>query len=549
LQVRTLIQADVDGATVKLSDDVPVARAPAATRHWRPPPLSLTTGETVFEPSITTVLTVVADPAARSELSTALRRAGFGVAEACTSTEALRLVELIPALIILDHPAGMTVAEIPRLRDLAGASSIPVLQLNASADHPATGADLQLTEAAGADLVVASARVLLRAARAERFFREFLEAAPDAMVLTNATGVIVELNAKVEALFGYGRDELLGRTIDALLPERFRTLHQNHYQAYFGAPRSRRMGNGLELYGQHKNGQEFPVDVSLSLLASESGNLVTAAVRDMTQQRRLESELRQRTRELEEADHHKDLFLLTLAHELRSPLAALVHVGPLLRLAGTNQTCLKAAAVVERQTAHMSRLIEDLVDISLVRSGKAVLHRQPTDLKAVVASAVELIRPIMVTRAQFFEQSLPREPVWIDGDETRLTQVVANLLTNAARYTPQAGRIGVALLTEGAVAVLRIHDNGIGLAANMLTRVFDLFTQVKDTSTAAGGGLGIGLHLVRRLVEMHGGTVIAQSDGLGKGSEFIVRIPVLTAITGPHEPGGALTAQGPSGGE
>ena len=494
----------------------------------------------MFESSFTTVLTVVADPAARSALSTALRRAGFGVAEACSSAEALRLVELIPALIILDHLPGMTVAEIRLLRDLAGASSIPVLQLNASADHPVAGADLHLTEAAGADLVVASARVLLRAARAERIFGEFLEAAPDAMVLTNAAGVIVELNAKVEELFGYGRDELLGRTIDALLPERFRTPHQKHYQAYFGAPRSRRMGNGFELYGRHKNGQEISVDVSLSPLSTESGNLVTAAIRDVTEQRRLESELRQRTRELEEADHHKDLFLLTLAHELRSPLAALAHVGLLLRLAGTNETRLKAAAVVERQTAHMSRLIEDLVDISLVRSGKAVLHRQPTDLTAVVAGAVELIRPIMVTRAHFFEQGLPREPVWIDGDETRLTQVVANLLTNAARYTPEGGRIGVALVTEGAVAVLRIHDNGVGLAANMLTRVFDLFTQVKDTSTTAAAGLGIGLDLVRRVVEMHGGTVIAQSDGLGKGSEFVVRIPLLSAITAPHELGGPL---------
>ena len=203
----------------------------------------------------------------------------------------------------------------------------------------------------------------------------------------------------------------------------------------------------------------------------------------------------------------------------------------------------KVAGVVKRQTASMSRLIEDLVDISLVRSGKLVLRRQPTDLTEVVAGVIELIRPLMESRRHVFEQSLPREPVWIDGDGTRLAQVVTNLLTNAVRYTPEGGHITLALASERAVAILRIHDNGIGLSAEMLTRIFDLFTQVKGAFGVASAGLGIGLDLVRRLVEMHDGTVIASSEGLGTGSEFVVRIPLMAGEP-PHGVRGAVATNG-----
>ncbi len=500
----------------------------------------------MFESSSPKVLNVITEPAARGALSAALRQAGFCVLEAHTGAEALRLAEHVPALIILDRFPDMTAAEVRRLRDLADTSSVPIMQLSASAGHPASGADILLAGPV-ADLVAASARVLLRATRAEHVFRGFLEAAPDAIVLTDAAGVIVQVNAKVEELFGYGRDELLGQAIDVLIPKRYRVAHEAHYQAFFGVPSSRRMGNGIELFGQHKNGDEFPVDISLATLSTESGNLVTAAIRDMTEQRRLESELRQRTRELEQADHNKDVFLLTLAHELRSPLAALVLVVPLLRVAATDEARAKVAGVVKRQTASMSRLIEDLVDISLVRSGKLVLRRQPTDLTKVVAGVTELMRPLMETRRHAFEQSLPREPAWIDGDGTRLAQVITNLLTNAVRYTPEGGRITLALRTERTVAVLRIRDNGIGLQADMLTRVFELFTQVKGAFGVASAGLGIGLDLVRRLVEMHGGTVIASSEGLGTGSEFIVRIPLMAGEP-PHGVRGAVAINGLSQG-
>ncbi len=376
-------------------------------------------------------------------------------------------------------------------------------------------------------VVVTSAKPLLRARQAELLFSGFLEAAPDAVALANAAGEIVQVNALVEVLFGYRRDELLGRAVEVLIPERFRARHAEHYRSYFAAPRPRRMGRGIQLVGLRKDGTEFPIDMALSPLPTEAGVLVAAAIRDMTEYRRLEAELQRRTRDLEEADLRKDQFLATLAHELRSPLAALSQVGQLLRLPAADVQREWAAEVVERQTGHMLRLVEDLLDVARVRRGKVTLRKEPTDLTGVAARAIEISQPLIEGRKHVLQVTLPPRPVWVEGDGTRLTQVVVNLLTNSAKYTPQGGRIGLTLAAEGGDAALRVRDNGIGIPADMLTRVFDLFTQVHIAGDGATGGLGIGLALVRRLVEMHSGTVAAESGGPGLGSEFIVRIPLL----------------------
>jgi PAS domain S-box-containing protein len=470
----------------------------------------------VFESS-PKVLNAVCDSAARRALSAALLDAGFGVVEARDCTQALRLAGYSPALIVFDALPDAQVTGRQHLVEVAEGSLIPILRL---------GAD-PLVDESETRRIVADARALLQSARADRVFRGFLETAPDAIILADAQGLIVQVNDKVQELFGYSRSELLGQPLDLLIPMRFGAGHRAHYDAYFRAPRPRRMGNGIELYGQRKNGDEFPVDVSLAPLSTESGELVAAAVRDMTEQRKIEAELRRRTHELEEADRHKDLFLLTLAHELRSPLTALVHIEPLLRLSGTSELLSRAAGIVKRQTAYMSRLIEDLVDISIVRSGKFNLHKTKTDLADVVRSAVDLTSTLIGARRHTFEQQLPPGPLWVDGDGTRLAQVVANVLVNAARYTPEGGRIALTLTAEADVAVIRIRDNGIGIAPDMLSHVFDLFTQVKGSPGIAPAGLGIGLDLVRKLVELHGGTAVATSDGLGTGSEFVIRIPSL----------------------
>lgn len=364
-------------------------------------------------------------------------------------------------------------------------------------------------------------------AEAERLLHRFLEALPDAVALVDSDGLIVHANAGVEALFGYAPGALAGRAIELLMPERFRARHAGHQHAYFAAPRSRRMGSGLQLVGMRQDRAEFPIDVALSPLAAGNRQLVAAAIRDMSEYRQLETELLQRSRELEEADRRKDQFLATLAHELRNPLAALRQASDMLRRPGAEERSELIAGVVERQSGHMLRLVDDLLDLTRIRRGTITLRRQPTDLAGVAVRAIEISRPLMDGRRHALDVLLPAQAIRVDGDGTRLVQVVTNLLTNAARYTPEGGQIRLTLGTDADHAVLRVVDNGIGIRAEMLPRVFDLFTQAEPSGNDVSGGLGIGLALVRPLVEMHGGRVTAHSDGAGRGSEFAVWLPLL----------------------
>ncbi len=374
----------------------------------------------------------------------------------------------------------------------------------------------------------------------ERLFHGFLEASPDAVVIIDGGGMVVQINSQTERLFGYGREELVGRPLEVLMPERFRGTHIAQRRAYFADPRPRSMGSGLELYGLTKDGREFPIDVSISPLQPEAGVLFASAIRDMTDHRRLEDELRLRTRELEAANRQKDDFLSAVAHELRSPLTALSYVIPIMRLPRVDAAaCQRASGVLERQTAHMARLVEDLLDLARVRRGKLTLRRESIDLRTVVQSAVEISQLLIETRKHDLKVAPCAEPLWVSGDPARLAQVVSNLLSNAAKFTPDGGHITVTAVREDGAAEVRVRDDGAGIPQEMLSRVFELFTQIGTEGDVRAGGLGIGLSLVRQLVELHGGTVAAYSEGLGRGSEFVVRLPLLPEGTPAAEPGAA----------
>ncbi len=242
---------------------------------------------------------------------------------------------------------------------------------------------------------------------------------------------------------------------------------------------------------------------------------------DITEHKEMEAALRA-------ADRRKDEFLAILAHELRNPLAPIrnaVHIMRLLDPPGDDLAW--ARDVIDRQTQQLSRLVDDLLDISRINRGKVELRKQRVALAEVLSRAVETVRPLIESRGHALEISLPPAPVALEADPTRLAQVVGNLLTNAAKYTPEGGRIVLAAAPEDAQVVVRVRDNGVGIPADMLGRVFELFTQVDQSLARAEGGLGIGLTLVKSLVEQHGGTVAAYSDGPGRGSEFVLRLPLV----------------------
>ena len=371
-----------------------------------------------------------------------------------------------------------------------------------------------------------------------RLFHGFLEAAPDAVVIIDGDGLIVQVNSQTEKLFGYRREELLGRPLEVLMPERFRRAHVGNRRAFPADPQPRSMGRSLELYGLRNDGREFPIDVSLSPLPPEAGILIASTIRDMTAQRCLEDELRERTLELGEADRQKDHLLAAVAHEFRSPLAVLSNVAHILRSPKVDAAAQQRAVdALGRQTTHMVRLVEDLLDVSCVSRGEVSLRRQAVDLQTVFSRAVEMGQALVESRKHHLEVAPFPEPLWVSGDSTRLVQVVSNLLTNAAKYTPEGRNIWLSAAREDGVVAIRIRDNGVGIPKEMLSRVFDLFTQIESAGSSRAGGLGIGLTLVRMLVELHGGTVHVTSDGPGHGSEFVVCLPAL-----PNEPDTASLA-------
>ena len=229
---------------------------------------------------------------------------------------------------------------------------------------------------------------------------------------------------------------------------------------------------------------------------------------------------------LRDTDRRKDEFLATLAHELRNPLAPLRNALQILKMPMVDAvTVTRARDMMERQVEHLVRLVDDLLDVSRVMRGKIELRRERIELAAVVARAVEMIQPLVDIQGHRLTVTIPSESLPMNADPVRLAQVIGNLLTNAAKYTEPGGRIWLTAERDGSVAELRIRDSGIGIGQEMLPRIFELFVQVDHASTHAQGGLGIGLTLVKNLVEMHTGTVEAQSEGLGRGSEFIVRLP------------------------
>ncbi|MGZ8215317.1 MAG: PAS domain S-box protein [Methylosarcina sp.] len=495
--------------------------------------------------------------------------------------------------------------------------------------------------------------------QAERALREseeqlkaIVESAADGIITIDQTGTIESVNAAIEAIFGYAKDELIGQDVACLIPGPDQDRHADYLAKYLETGVKKVIGIRREAKGFHKDGHEFSLDIAVTEFHREGRDFFTAIIRDITERKQADEALMQSKKDLDraqevanmgwwrldilrnvltwsdenyrifgvpkaipltyetflecvhpedrqsvetqwraalkgepydlehrivaeghvkwvrekayleyeangklrggfgisqditerhrledalrEVDRRKDEFLATLAHELRNPLAPISNGLHILQLPGIdNETVERVREMMTRQVNNMVRLVDELMEVSRITRGKIELHKEKIDLAEVLQSAVETSRPFIEASQHQLDLDLPTEPLMLEVDKMRLTQVFANLLNNAAKYTPEGGRIWLSARREDAQAVVSVRDNGMGIPAEMLPKVFDLFTQADRTTHRAQGGLGIGLTLVHSLVTLHGGNVKVDSEGAGQGSEFTVRLPLTDKGNGP----------------
>ncbi len=356
-----------------------------------------------------------------------------------------------------------------------------------------------------------------------------LESVPDAMVIADDAGTILHVNGIAERLFGYSRDQIVGRPVEVLLPARFRTMHQVHRSGYHAAPRTRPMGLGLDLSGLRVDGSEFAAEISLSPIDVDGRPCVIAAVRDVTERKKLEDRARL-WRKAKDEVRERDEFLSIASHELRTPVTALQLQLQLLQRAAQRsieelpRLLGDKMEVLERQTHRIALLVNELLDVSRMRLGKVELRYEDLDLADVARDVVSHLRAeIGRTGSRLRLDLQPARGRW---DRLRLEQVITNLLVNAAKFG-EGKPIALAVDGDGTRARVRVSDRGIGISEDAHARVFERFERAVPSQHF--GGLGIGLYIVRQVVDAHGGEVRVESTP-GAGATFTVELPVVPPL-------------------
>ncbi len=482
------------------------------------------------------ILLVDDDEAKRYTIAKILGRANYLVQEAETGREALRLATTRPDLVVLDVRLpdidGFEVCR--RLKSDPATRAIPVLHISGTfvniedkVHGLESGADGYLTSVAEPLELIATVRALLRARRAEdaaqlttRQWQSTFDAISDGVMLLDGDGKVVQVNRTLERILDRRWGEIVERDLFSLL-----------------GPRN---AGGPSIFERMlESGCRETCEVSLDPLwlrvsvdpIRDAENVVKGAlclVSDITGQKRLEMQLLQQAVRLQEADRRKDEFLAMLAHELRNPLAPLSNSLEIIALPGVGTSEIaQSLQIARRQIQYMARLLEDLLDVSRITRGKVELRKRAVDMSMIVTHAIETTRSFIASQRHELTLVMPAELIPVHGDPTRLEQIVSNLLNNAAKYTEPGGRIDVSLAREDDEAVVRVRDTGIGIAPEMQQHIFDLFVQAEQSLDRSQGGLGIGLTLAHSLVGLHGGTISVASEGLGQGTEFVVRLPVL----------------------
>ncbi len=372
---------------------------------------------------------------------------------------------------------------------------------------------------AGSVLVFRDVTERRRAEEAQARLAAIVESSEDAIVSKNLDGIIQSWNAGAERLFGYAPHEAIGRSIMLIIPS---DRHDEERGILARIVRGERIEH-FDTVRVSKHGRRLDISLTVSPVRDNTGRIIGASkiAHDISERKRAEAALL-------DADRRKDEFIALLAHELRNPLAPLRNGLQVMRLAGGDTKAVaEVRAMMERQLGHLVRLIDDLLDVSRIGQNKMELRRSCVLLSDIVSNAIETARPAIDEARHELIVSLPLEPIRLDADLTRLAQVFSNLLTNSAKYTEPGGRIWLAAVHERGEVIVTVRDNGIGIPADALPHIFNMFSQVDRSMERSTGGLGIGLALVKGLLGMHQGTITAMSDGQGKGSTFTVKLPAL----------------------
>ncbi len=355
--------------------------------------------------------------------------------------------------------------------------------------------------------------------RQTKLFRGLLEAAPDGMVIVNRDGEIVLVNAQVEELFGYRRAELVGEQVEILVPDRYSGMHMAFRNGYVSEPRTRPMGLAGDLHARRKDGSEFPIEVTLSPLETDEGLLVSAAIRDISERRRMQ----------EETDRVKDEFFATVSHELRTPLTSMIGYGELMTdLEELSPQGQRFLSVIMRSAERELRLVDDLLTLVAIEESGLAIRSAEIDLERVVREAVEAARPRAEEAVLSLSLETPGIAVPMYGDRDRLGQAMDNLLSNAIKFTPAEGSVRVVLRSKGPSAEIDVIDTGVGIGDEDPDALFERLFRTPDAVAQQTPGAGLGLTIALAIVEAHAGTIEVVASG-GPGTTFRMTFPLRPA--------------------
>ena len=477
------------------------------------------------------------------DLTQRLTRLGYQVVGSIAEGEraAAAVFEHQPDIVLMDIRLAGALDGIAAAKEIQNVRETPIVYLTAHADVQTLGNAL-LTAPFGYVLKPFEERDLhtqleialyrhgaeQRVRDSEAQLRAIMDTAQDGILALDYGGKILSCNPAAGEIFGYGINELPGQSAELVMPGVTSLIQLNDEQWFLRTSGGEIIGAVRELSGTRKDGSEIPVEVTVSTKRADQDSNFIAIVRNISRRKQLENRMRGIVNDLRESDRRKDEFLALLSHELRNPLAPIRNAASILKNATWDDPKLRwCTEIIDSQVGLMTRMMEDLLDVSRISRHSLLLRKELVDFREVIRTIVACGAEVEAAGHKF-TVDLPDSEVKLDVDQARLSQILGNLIGNAAKYMDGKGEVRCTAKCEGDEMVIRVQDSGIGISADFLPHVFEMFKQGDSSLERSRGGLGIGLALVKSLVELHGGKVTADSAGLGKGSVFTVRLPLAS---------------------